>query len=152
MMDVILLQTVENLGKLGETVSVARGYARNYLVPKGLAVEASEGARKMVADKLVLEAKRDHKRKEAAELLAKELVAKGLAVTLTARVGEEDKLYGSVSARDIAGALAEHKSLEIDHQQLVLPEPIKEVGEFEVPLKLHHDVEISVTVTVQAAE
>jgi large subunit ribosomal protein L9 len=105
-----------------------------------------------VADKLVLEAKRDHKRKEAAELLAKELVAKGLAVTLTAQAGEEDKLYGSVSARDIAGALAEHKSLKIDHQQLVLPEPIKEVGEFEVPLKLHHEVEISVTVTVQAAE
>jgi len=151
-MDVILLQTVENLGKLGETVSVARGYARNFLVPQGLAVEASEGAQKMVGDKMVLEAKRDHKRKEAAEVLAADLVAKNLSVTIKSKAGEESRLYGSVSARDIVAALAEQKSLEIEHQQIVLAEPIKEIGDFEVPLKLHAEVQISVKVAVQAAD
>ena len=151
-MDVILLQTVENLGKLGETVSVARGYARNFLVPQGLAVEASEGAHKMVGDKMVLEAKRDHKRMEAAEVLAAELVAKNLSVTIKSKAGEENRLYGSVSARDIVTALAEQKSLEIEHQQIVLAEPIKEIGDYEVPLKLHAEVQISVKVAVQAAD
>ncbi len=151
-MDVILLQTVENLGKIGETVSVARGYARNFLVPKGIAVEASEGASKMVADKMVLESKRDHKRKDAAEVLARELVAKDLTVTIDAKAGEEDRLYGSVAARDIAVALGEQKSIEVDHQQIVLDEPLKELGEFEVPLKLHPEVQISVKVAVRKAE
>lgn len=151
-MDVILLETMENLGKIGDTVSVARGYARNFLVPKGLAVEASAGARKMVADKLVLEAKRDHKRKEAAEVLARELVAKDLSVTIDAKAGEEDRLYGSVSTRDIASALADQKSFEVEHGQLVLAEPIKDLGEFEVPLKLHAEVQISVKVAVRKAE
>ena len=151
-MDVILLKTMDNLGKVGETVSVARGYARNFLVPKGLAVEASEGARKAVADKITLELKRDHKRKEEAEALAAELVAKDLSVSLTAQAGEEDRLYGSVSARDIVTALAEHKSLEVEHQQILLDEPIKELGEYEVPLKLHPEVQVSVKVTVSKAE
>jgi len=151
-MDVILLQSVENLGDMGQTVSVARGFARNYLLPKGLAMEASDGAKKIVADKMVLEAKRDHKRKEAAEVLAAELVAKNLSVTIPAKVGEENKLYGSVTVRDIATALAEHKSLEVEHSQLLLDEPIKEIGEFEVPLKLHSEVQISISVKVEAAE
>ena len=151
-MDVILLETVENLGKIGETVTVARGYARNFLVPKGLAVEASDGARKMVADKLVLESKRDHKRKEAAEVLARELVAKDLSVTIEAKVGDEDRLYGSVTTRDIAAALAAQKSLEVEHQHLLLADPIKDLGEFEVPLKLHSEVQISVKVAVRKAE
>ena len=152
MMDVILLKTVENLGEMGEVVSVARGYARNYLYPQGLAMEASEGAKKVVAEKMVLEAKRDHKRKEAAEVLAAELVAKNLAVTVSAKVAEENKLYGSITARDISAALTEQKSLEIEHQQLLLDEPIKELGEYEVPLKLHAEVQVSVKVAVTAAE
>lgn len=151
-MEVILLQSVENLGDMGQMVSVARGFARNYLLPKGLAMEASDGAKKIVADKMVLEAKRDHKRKDAAEVLAAELVAKNLSVTIAAKAGEENKLYGSVTVRDIAMALAEHKSLEVEHNQLILDEPIKEIGEFEVPLKLHSEVQISITVKVEAAE
>lgn len=151
-MDVILLKTLENLGKVGETVSVARGYARNFLVPKGLAVEASEGARKMLADKIVLERKHDHKRKDDAEALAAALVAKDLTVTITAASGGEDRLYGSVGARDIAAALGEQKSLEVEHQQIVLDEPIKELGDFDVPLKLHPEVQISVKVAVRKAE
>ena len=151
-MEVILLQSVENLGNMGEVVTVARGYARNYLLPKGLAMEASEGAKKVVADKLVLETKRDHQQKEAAEVLAGELTAKGLSLTLHAKAGEEDKLYGSVTVRDIAAALAEHKSLEVDHHQILLDEPIKTLGEFEVGLKLHSEVQVQVQVVVKPAE
>jgi large subunit ribosomal protein L9 len=148
-MDVILLKTLDNLGKVGETVSVARGYARNYLVPRGLAVEASEGARKTVADKIVLERKRDHRRKEEAEALAADLTAKDLTVTIEALAGEEDRLYGSVAGAHIAEALREQKALEIDQKQLVLAEPIKELGDFEVPLKLHPEVQVIVKLLVR---
>lgn len=150
-MEVIMLQTVENLGKMGQVVKVARGYARNYLLPKGLAVEASPGAKKMVAQKMVLAAKQDHRLREAAETLAKDLLAKNFAVTITAKAGDQDRLYGSVTARDIGTALAEQKSLDLDHHQILLAEPIKELGEFEVPVKLHSEVQISVKVTVAAA-
>lgn len=149
-MDVILLENVENLGKMGEVVSVARGYARNYLLPQGKAMEATEGAQKVVAEKMVLEAKRDHKRKEAAEVLAADLVKRDLSVVIAAKVGEEDKLYGSVTARDIAAALAEQKELEFEHQQIGLENPLKEIGEFEVPVKLHAEVAITIKVKVEA--
>ncbi len=150
-MDVILLKTVDNLGQLGATVSVARGYARNYLLPQGLAVEATEGNKKLVADKMVLEAKRDHVRKEAAETLAASLVARDLKVTIEAKAGEEDRLYGSVTARDIASALNEHHQLELDHHQVVLEEPIKELGEYELAIKLHAEVQVPVRVIVSPA-
>ena len=150
-MEVIMLQTVENLGKMGQVVKVARGYARNYLLPKGLAVEASPGAKKMVAQKMVLASKQDHRLREAAEILAKDLLGKNFAVTITAKAGDQDRLYGSVTARDIGIALAEQKSLDLDHHQILLAEPIKELGEFEVPVKLHAEVQISVKVTVAAA-
>ncbi|HOX25243.1 MAG TPA: 50S ribosomal protein L9 [Candidatus Krumholzibacteria bacterium] len=151
-MDVILLKDVESLGKMGKTVHVARGYARNYLLPKGLAIEASEGARKMVMEKMVLEAKRDHVRKEAAETLAASLVAKDLRVEIRAKAGEEERLYGSVTARDIAAALAEQKSVAVEHSQILLDEPIKTLGVREIPVKLHAEVQVSVTVAVLAAD
>lgn len=151
-MDVILLKTVDNLGKMGETVSVARGYARNYLLPQGFAVEATAGAQKMVSEKMVLEAKRDSKRKEAAEVLAAEFVKKDLSVTIGAKVTEGEKLYGSVAANDIAAALADQKDVQVEHQQLALEAPIKELGEYEVPLKLHAEVQVTVKVLVQATE
>ncbi|MDY0108733.1 MAG: 50S ribosomal protein L9 [Candidatus Krumholzibacteria bacterium] len=149
-MEVIMLQTVENVGRIGQVVKVARGYARNYLLPKGLAVEASEGAKKMVAEKMVLEAKHDHRRKEAAEVLARDLAAKNLTVTIAAKVGDQDRLYGSVSARDIATALAAQTGFSCEHHQIGLDEPIKTVGEFEVPLKLHAEVHVNVKVRVQS--
>jgi large subunit ribosomal protein L9 len=150
-MDVILLKTMDNLGKLGSTVNVARGYARNYLLPQGLAVEATEGNRKVVAERMVLEARRDHARKEAAETLAASLVAKDLTVTIEAKASEEDRLYGSVSGRDIAAALAEHHGLDLDHHQVVLAEPIKELGEYELAIKLHPEVQVPVKVVVAPA-
>lgn len=150
-MEVILLKSLDNLGELGEVVTVARGYARNYLLPQGLAVEASEGAKKMVADKVRLELKRDHKRQEAAEALARELVAKKVAVTIPAQAGEEDQLYGSVSVKDIVAACA-GQNLELEEKQVRLEEPIKQLGDYEVPVKLHREVEITVRVHVIRAE
>ena len=91
-------------------------------------------------------------RETAAETLAAQYVAKGLNVAITAQSGDDDKLYGSVAARDVVAALGEQKSLEIEHQQIVLDEPIKELGEFEVPLRLHPEVQISVKVTVVKAD
>jgi len=149
-MDVILLKTLDNLGKMGSVVSVARGYARNYLLPQGLAVEATDGNRKLVADKMVLEAKRDHARKDAAETLAADLVARNLTVTIAAKAGEEDRLYGSVSARDIATAINEKHELGLDHHQIVLDEPIKELGEYELAFKLHAEVQVPFKVVVTA--
>jgi large subunit ribosomal protein L9 len=147
-MDVILLQNVDNLGTMGKVVQVAPGYARNFLLPRGMAVVATPGARKMVAERMVLAAKHDHRRKEAAEVLAGQLVARNIAVTIAAKAGEGNRLYGSVSARDIAGALADQASLEIDHHQIQLDEPIKELGDYEVAVKLHAEVQISVKVSV----
>lgn len=149
-MEVIMLQTVQNVGKMGQVVKVARGYARNYLLPKGLAMVASEGAKKIVAEKMVLAVKKDHELKDAAELLARELLAKDFRVTITAKAGESDRLYGSVTARDIAEALAAQKGVTLDHHQVVLDDPIKALGEYEVPVKLHAEVQISAKVIVAA--
>lgn len=151
-MNVILLENVENLGKMGKVVKVAPGYARNFLLPRGLAVAATPGAEKMVAERLVLAAKQDHRRKEAAQVLAGQLVARNLQVTITAKAGEENRLYGSVTARDIAGALAGQASLDVDHHNVLLAEPIKELGDYEVGVKLHAEVQISVKVSVKPVD
>ena len=147
-MDVILMQSVENLGEMGETVSVARGYARNYLVPHGLAVLATEGHRKLVAEHMKLEAKRDDLRKAGAEELAAKLGE--LSCTITVQAGDDDKLFGSVGPRDIADAL-KADSGEFDHKQIVLDEAIKQLGVYSVPVKLHPEVEVTAKVWVVKA-
>ena len=144
-MDVILMESVENLGEMGETVTVARGYARNYLIPQGKAVLATEGHRKMVEQHMKLEAKRDDLRRAGAEELAAKLGE--LSCTLTVQAGEDDKLFGSVTARDIAEAL-EHDSLEFDHKMIQLDEAIKQLGVYTVPVKLHSQVEVMAKVWV----
>lgn len=147
-MDMILMQSVENLGEMGETVSVARGFARNYLIPQGLAVEASDGARKVVAQHMKQESKRDLVRKASAETLAQELGE--LSCTLSVQADDEDKLFGSVGARDIAEAVSTD-AVTIEHKQVVLDEPIKQLGVYSVPVKLHSDVEVSAKVWVVRA-
>ncbi len=144
----ILMQSVENLGEMGETVSVARGYARNYLIPQGLAVEASDGARNVVAQHIKQESKRDLVRKASAETLAQELGE--LSCTLSVQADDEDKLFGSVGARDIAEAVSTD-AVTIEHKQVVLDEPIKQLGVYSVPVKLHSDVEVSAKVWVVRA-
>jgi len=147
-MDVILMQSVDNLGEMGETVKVARGYARNFLIPQGLAVLATEGHRKLVEQHMKLEAKRDDLRKASAEELAARLGE--LSCTITVQAGDDDKLFGSVGPRDIAEALT-GDSAEFDHKQIVLDEAIKQLGVYSVPVKLHTEVEVTAKVWVVKA-
>ena len=144
-MEIILMHNVENLGHMGDTVSVKRGYARNFLIPKGLAVTASEAHRKMVAAHLKQEAKREDVRLNEARALAAKIGT--LSCTLAVQADEENKLFGSVTARDIAGALhSDHASF--DHKQVLLEEPIKLLGEYEVAVKIHGDVRVIAKVIV----
>ena len=147
-MDVILMTSVDNLGEMGETVSVKRGFARNYLIPQGKAVVASEGNAKMVLEHMKLETKRDDLRKAGAEELAKSLGE--LSCTISVQADEEEKLFGSVGARDIAEAL-QAENTEFDHKQIVLEEPIKQLGVYSVPVKLHAEVEVVAKVWVVKA-
>ncbi len=147
-MEVILMQSVEGLGEIGETVSVARGYARNYLIPQGMVVLATEGHRKLVAEHMKLESKRDDLRKAGAEELAAKLGE--LSCTLTVQAGDDDKLFGSVGPRDIADALKTDSS-EFDHKQIVLEEAIKQLGVYSVPIRLHPEVEVTAKVWVVKA-
>lgn len=145
MMELILMERVEHLGEMGDTVTVARGYARNYLIPKGLAVLATDGHRKMVAEHMKLEAKRDDLRKAGAEELAAKLGE--LSCTITAQAGEDDQLYGSVTARDIAEAL-KTDDVQFDHRMIVLEDAIKQLGVYTVAIKLHSEVEVPAKVWV----
>lgn len=144
-MQVILMESVENLGEMGDTVNVARGYARNYLVPKGLAVLATDGHRKLVEQHMKLSAKRDDLRKAGAEELAAKLGE--LSCTITVQADEEDKLFGSVTARDIAESL-ESDHTKFEHQQVMLEDAIKQLGVYSVPVKLHSEVEVMAKVWV----
>jgi len=146
-MKVILREEVENLGKGGEVVDVKPGYGRNFLLPRGLAVLASSrNVRELEHEKAMASAK-------AAKLRASaEAVAKRLSetpVTLKRKVGEQDKLYGSVTAMDVAEAIAA-RGLQIDRRSIDLAEPIKTTGNFEVPVKLHSEVVGKLKVTVEA--
>ena len=144
-MEVILREHVDNLGKRGEIVKVADGYARNFLLPRKLALPATAGNRKHVErERRIVEGR------EAAEKVQAEAIAARLGMTdirITRRVGETDQLYGSVTAVDIADYLKD-KGFEIDRRKLILPEPIKAIGEHTVPLKLHREVTIPLKVTV----
>ena len=144
-MDLILMEDVESLGVMGETITVARGYARNYLIPKGLAVLATDGHRKMVEQHMKLESKRNDLRQAGAEELAAKLGE--LSCTITVQAGEDEKLFGSVTARDIAVAL-ESDDMEFDHNMIVLEEAIKQLGVYSVPVKLHSEVEVVAKVWV----
>lgn len=139
------MTSIENLGEIGETVSVKRGYARNFLLPQGKAVEANEGNAKMVLEHMKLESKRDDLRKTAAEDLAGKMGE--ISCTITVQADEEEKLFGSVTARDIAEALAADGK-EFEHKQIVLDEPIKQLGVYTVPVKLHAEVQVEAKVWV----
>lgn len=147
-MDILLLQDIESLGKTGEVVNVKPGYARNYLIPQGLATLATAAQKRVLAERLQQEVVQDKKRKRQAEDLASQYGE--LSCTITVQAGEDDKLFGSVSSRDIAEAL-QQSDLTIDHKQVVLEEPIKQLGVYSVPVKLHPEVEVNVKVWVVKA-
>jgi large subunit ribosomal protein L9 len=144
-MEIILREDVQHLGKAGEVVKVKDGYARNYLLPKGLAYPATEGNKKRVtfeADRLV---KQRAAEKAAAETEAGRVA--GVQISFAVKVGEEDKLYGSITASDIQRKL-EELGIHVDKRKIDLPEPIRELGEFRVGVKIHPDVRPEVQVTV----
>ncbi len=147
-MKVILMQDIAHQGKQGEVVLVADGYARNYLFPRKLAVEAGGGAMKNLLAKQALEDRRTEKLRTEADLTAEQLQDK--TVTLTVKAGENSRLYGRVTAADIAEAVARDLSVKLDKRKVGLLDPIKAVGEYEVPIKLHREVTVPLKVAVVA--
>lgn len=148
-MEIILREHVDKLGRRGDVVKVADGYARNYLLPRKLALVATEGNRKQVErERAKLEAKEVEER-GASETMATAMA--GVEIVIARKVGEAETLYGSVTSADIAEALAT-KGFEIERRKLQLPEPIKQIGEFDVPVRLHRDVLAHVKVRVVAED
>jgi large subunit ribosomal protein L9 len=144
-MEVILRQAVENLGHPGDVVTVSNGYARNYLLPRGVAFQATEGNKKRISlEKARLEAA-EGQRRSSAEDIAKKL--EEVSITFAARVGEEGKLFGSVTTADIADQLAA-QGFNIEKRLVDLHEPIKALGVYRVPIKLHADVKPEIKVWV----
>jgi len=144
-MEIILREHVEHLGKRGEIVKVADGYARNYLLPRKLALPVTEGNRKHVERERKIMETRESEEKGQAEALGVRLNA--IDIVIARRVGDTEQLYGSVTSSDIADFL-KAKGFEIDRRKLILPEPIKAIGEHTVPLKLHREVTIPLKVRV----
>jgi large subunit ribosomal protein L9 len=144
-MEVILRQHVDNLGERGQIVKVADGYARNYLLPRKLALPATEGNKKHVERERRIMETREAEEKGQAEAIAARLGA--VDITIARRVGETDQLYGSVTAADIAEFL-KARGFEIDRRRIVLPDPIKTIGEHDIPLKLHRNVTVPLKVKV----
>jgi large subunit ribosomal protein L9 len=145
MIEVILREDVKSLGRAGELVRVRPGYARNFLLPKGLAYEASEGNKKRIAAESKARSARADTDRAEAQAFADRLGA--VAVTITGKAGEEGKLFGSVTAQDIADALAK-QGLEVDRRRVELTHPIKAVGFHTVIVRLHSDVHAEVLVQV----
>jgi len=144
-MDVILRQAVDNLGHPGDMVKVSPGFARNYLLPRGIAVEATEGNKRRIAqEKARLEAAENSRRDSASELATR---LEQVSLTFSARVGEEGKLFGSVTATDIAEQLTS-QGFTIEKRLIDLHEPIKALGVYRVPVRLHADVRPEVKVWV----
>ncbi|HEY5619345.1 MAG TPA: 50S ribosomal protein L9 [Vicinamibacterales bacterium] len=144
-MEVILREYVDHLGKRGEIVKVADGYARNYLLPRRLALPATDGNRKHVERERRIAEAREAQEKGQAEAIAARLAA--LEIAIARRVGETDQLYGSVTAADIAEFLKD-KGFEVDRRKIILPESIKTIGDHDVPLKLHREVTVPLKVRV----
>ncbi|HYK90893.1 MAG TPA: 50S ribosomal protein L9 [Acidobacteriota bacterium] len=146
-MKVILKQDIDKLGKTGDVVKVAPGYGRNYLIPRKIAVEATPGNLKITEIEKLSAARRDQRDKQAASLLAHEIVK--LVVTIRRKAGEGGTLYGSVTALDIADYLITHK-IDVDKRKIQLEDPIKTIGEYQVPIRLHREVTAPIKVIVEA--
>ena len=148
-MEVILREDIEKLGSRGEVVKVAPGYARNFLIPKRLAVAATESNKKIVEQERQAHLRREAKAQGEAEDLAK--MMSGVTVTIKQKAGENDQLFGSVTVKDIADALAA-QNYTIDRRKIQLDEPIKQLGEFKVPVRLLREVTAEITVVVAKEE
>lgn len=144
-MEVILREEVEKLGHRGQVVKVAEGFARNFLLPRRLAVPATAANKKIVEQEREAAVRREAKEVADAELLAKQLST--VTVTTAQKAGEQDQLFGSVTAKDIADLL-DKQGYKIDRRKIQLADPIRTLGEHKVPLRLHRDVTAEITVSV----
>ncbi len=146
-MEVILKEDIEKLGSRGDVVKVAEGYGRNYLLPHKLAIEATKANKTVIDAMKAAGVRRSSKEKGQAEELSKQF--EGVTLSFQRKVGEKDHLFGSVTSSDIADAL-NAKGFHVDRRKIQLDEPLKSLGEFTVPVKLHREVTTRVTVQVQA--
>ena len=149
-MEVLLLKDIEQLGEAGEIKRVANGYARNFLIPRGLAVIATPGAVKQVELQLESDARREAKELDEAQALAQAL--DGRTVTFQARAGESDRLYGSITNANIADALSEQAEQEVDRRKIEMEEPLKELGTHAITIRLAPGAEAKVTVVIEREE
>ena len=144
-MEVILREHVEHLGRRGDVVKVAEGYARNYLLPRKLALAVTDNNKRQIDREKKLAEARDMEEKAAAEAIASRLTQ--LDIEIARRVGENDTLYGSVTSQDIAQALKD-KGFDIDKRKIALADPLKALGESTVPVKIHREVTVQLRVKV----
>ena len=147
-MQLILLDDVKKLGKKGDVINAAEGYARNFLIPRGLAVEATGGKLK----NLEMQKRAVNEQRQKAENKARELGSKieGLKIIISTRVGEAGKLFGAISNKDIAEALKNSHGLVVDKKKIILKNPIKALGEYSIVIKLHPAVQAQITLNVVA--
>ena len=148
-MKIVLRLDVDNLGKKGDIVDVADGYARNYLVPRGLALQASKGIQRQADAMRRNREAREKRDREAAQALAAQF--EGRTITIKARAGGEGRLFGSVTSVDIADAVQKQTGAELDRRKIVLDEPLKELGGADLQVRLHPDVVANLHVEVEAA-
>lgn len=148
-MEVILREHVDNLGRRGEVVKVAEGYARNYLLPRKLALPVTDANRRQIERERVKFEAKEAEEKKGADAMAERIAAAD--VTIARRVGESDTLYGSVTAADIADALLK-QGVEVDRRKIHLAEPIKHLGDVSVPIKIHREVTANILVKVVKEE
>lgn len=147
-MKVVLIKDVKDLGKAGEVVNASEGYVRNFLIPRKLAIIADSGAMNTVEQKRKMLEAKDEKLLAAAKSTAEKL--KDVKLTIVARVGSGSKLYGSITNHEIADALQKNFKITVDKRKIILSEPIKTLGKYEVPVKLHHDVNTAISVEITA--
>jgi len=144
-MKVILKETIDSLGIIGSEVSVSKGYARNYLLPQNKALEATPQNRKILAQERTKFELQITKERNLAEQMAQKL--EGVKCTIAAKVSEENRLYGSISARDIVDALAA-QDIVVEKRMVLLKEPIKEIGSFQIPIRVYKEVEPKIAVEI----
>ena len=149
-MKVILRSNVEGVGYTGDVVEVANGYAQNFLMPKGLAMRATDGAVSQAAAMKRCRDLQDLKQREVAEEAAQRLEA--VSISIEARVGQDDQLYGSVTTSDIAEAVQAQTGIELDRRNMSLEEPIRQVGTHQVEMRLHPEVRAQLTIEVASVE
>jgi large subunit ribosomal protein L9 len=148
-MEVILREDIEKLGVRGQVIKVASGYARNFLLPKRMAVAATESNKKIVEQERQAHLRKEVKVQGEAEDLAK--IMTGATVRISQKAGENDQLFGSVTSKDIAEALTA-QNYNIDRRKIQLEDPIRQLGEYKVPVRLHKDVTVEITVVVAKEE